>query len=82
MFELDQIMNMLIIRKHGKGITKEGNAFHWMAPAPTNKSFGIVRAMQGDIICLYCGELITNGIEGSDDHALVHIKEHNLTAFI
>ena len=70
MLELDALMHILIISKLGKGIVDEDNIYHWLADS------------NGYHICLYCGSRVDDLGAGTDQHALDHIKEHNLTAFL
>jgi hypothetical protein len=68
MLELDALMHDLVVRRHG-GDNLE-NDYHWMT------------VVEGKICCLYCNGAIYDLVENADEHAMQHLKEHNLLPFI
>jgi hypothetical protein len=74
MFDLDAIMHNLIIAKLGKGIVMDDNPFHWLC--------GDGSLNPKEVYCLFCGNNIIDLGIGTDQHALNHIKEFNLIAFL
>lgn len=76
MLDLDAIMHNLIEAKLGKGIVDEWNPYHWIRYVKKGLDD------PGKAYCLFCDKLIKDVGGGADKHALKHVQEHNLTAFL